>query len=217
MDDERFTTAYHRGMDSGHHILRSPGSTEDIHVEWRVHVLCWAAQHAAQLDGDFVECGVNTGLYSLAVCDYLDFNALDRDFWLFDTYQGVPLDQADPVEREHVQRVNASHYSDCYELARANFAPYPRAHLVRGRVPETLSSVEIPKVAYLSIDMNIALPERAALEHFWPKLVAGGIVILDDYGGLFRTPQRQTADDFAASVGASVLCLPTGQGILIKP
>src|SRR5882672_10236380 len=73
LHDPRFVSAYRRGMDSGHHIGRAPGSTEDLHIEWRVHVLLWAAQHASELQGDFVECGVNTGMYSLAICEYLDF------------------------------------------------------------------------------------------------------------------------------------------------
>jgi len=61
-------------------------------------------------------------------------------------------------------------YTGVWEHARETFAPYPKAHLVRGRVPDTLASVPIGRVAYLSIDMNIAFQEKAALEYFWPKL-----------------------------------------------
>ncbi len=53
---------------------------------------------------------------------------------------------------------------------------------MRGKVPESLATVEIERVAYLSLDMNIAYPEIEALKHFWPKLVPGAIVVLDDYG-----------------------------------
>jgi O-methyltransferase len=217
LDEARFREAYRAGMDSGHHILRAPGSRDDIHVEWRVHVLCWAAAHAARLAGDFVECGVNTGIYSLAVCKYVGFDKLDRDFWLFDTYRGIPESHMAPEERATRIEENASLYSECYELARRNFAPYPRAHLVRGTVPETLASVQIGKVAYLSIDMNIVAPERAAIEHFWPKLVPGGIVVLDDYGWLHFDAQKRSMDEFAARAGVEVLTLPTGQGLLLKP
>jgi O-methyltransferase len=42
----------------------------------------------ARTTGDFVECGVNTGIFSLAVCEYVDFNRLDKSLWLFDTYKG---------------------------------------------------------------------------------------------------------------------------------
>lgn len=216
LSDPRFVAAYRAGMDSGHHIEGPKGSATDLHIEWRVHVICWAATHAAKLDGDFVECGVNTGIYSLAACRYINFNKLDKDFWLFDTFAGVPETHMSPEERSTEVEKSAARYSECYDLVRNNFAPYPRAHLVRGTVPETLTSVPIDRVAYLSIDMNIVLPERAAIEYFWPKLVPGGIVVLDDYGWLPHVAQKRALDDFATSVGTEIMVCPTGQGILLK-
>ena len=78
-------------------------------------------------------------------------------------------------------------------------------------------TVSIEKIAYLSLDMNIAAPERAALEHFWPKLVSGGVIVLDDYGWAAHVEQKATIDEFAAARGIQVCCLPTGQGLIIKP
>ena len=216
MTDPRFLSAYKRGMDSGHQILRPAGSREDIHIEWRVAIACWAAHHATRLPGDFVECGTNTGIVSLAICEYVDFNSTGKSFWLFDTFSGIPLDQISDTERAlQRQRDNAS-YPECYELAKRNFAPYPKAHLVRGRVPDTLKSVSIDTVSYLHLDMNIAYPERAAIEHFWPKMPVGGIVLLDDYGWSNYRAQKSTMDDFASINGVAIMMLPTGQGILIK-
>ena len=65
--------------------------------------------------------------------------------------------------------------------------------------------------------MNAAYPERAALEHFWPKLARGAFVVLDDYGWETCRLQREAADAFAASVGVEILTLPTGQGMVVKP
>jgi len=218
LGDPRFIAAYRRGMDSGHHIMRAPGSRDDLHVEWRVHVLLWAAQHAAKLQGDFVECGVNTGIYSLAVCDYLDFNSLDKSFYLFDTFRGLPEEQVS-VEEEVLGRLEESerYYSECYEVAQRNFAPFKRAVLVRGKVPDTLASVRIGQVCYLSIDMNIVEPEIAAMEFFWDKLVPGAPVIFDDYGWSTYRLQKDAMDDFAKRKSVAILTLPTGQGLLLKP
>src|SRR5690606_4905939 len=93
----------------------------------------------------------------------------------------------------------------------------PNATLVRGRVPDTLSGPDIRSVAYLSIDMYIVEPERAALEHFWPLIADGGVVVLDDYGFRGHEMQRASADEFAASAGVPILPLPTGQGVMVKP
>ena len=218
LNDPDFSAAYQRGMNSGHHIGRVPGSTTDIHIEWRVHVLLWAAWHARHLPGDFVECGVNTGICSLAVCEYLDFNSLNKSFWLFDTFAGIPIDQVTEREKKLGRlEENKMMYSDCYATALHNFSPYPKAHLIRGKVPETLHDVDIDAVCYLSIDMNIVEPEIAAIEFFWDKLSAGALVILDDYGGTSYVAQHEAMNAFAASKNVKICELPTGQGLLIKP
>lgn len=180
-------------------------------------VCCWATWHAKHLEGDFVECGVNTGIFSIAVCNYIDFNSTGKSFYLFDTFCGIPQEQMLPEEIA-VGRIqeNQNFYQECYELAKHNFAPFPKAHLVRGRVPDTLSSVPIEKVCYLSIDMNIVAPEIAAIEYFYYKLVPGAPVILDDYAFAGYYKQKEAWDVFAAKKGIKILCLPTGQGLFIK-
>src|SRR6516225_1322604 len=32
-------------------------------LQWRTYIVCWFADHVKNLEGDFVECGVNTGAY----------------------------------------------------------------------------------------------------------------------------------------------------------
>lgn len=217
MSDKRFLSAYQRGMDSNHQIMRPPGSRDDIHIEWRVAIACWAAQHATRLSGDFVECGVNTGIVSLAVCEYVDFNATGKSFWLFDTFCGIPPEQITKTEQILGRSDESSAlYPECYEIAKRNFMPFSNVKLVKGRVPDTLTSVSITAVAYLHLDMNIAYPERAAIEHFWPKMPVGAIVLLDDYGWSPYRPQKEILDDFAKKNGVEIMMLPTGQGLLIK-
>ncbi|MFZ4593173.1 MAG: TylF/MycF/NovP-related O-methyltransferase [Verrucomicrobiaceae bacterium] len=214
MHEPAFREAYELGFNSGHSFAKNDPS---LSLEWRVHVILWAAQQALHCDGDFVECGVNTGIFSLAICKHLDFAKQPRKFFLFDTYQGIPEPQMSANERDHLTAHNAACYEDCHDLALRNFAPWPNAVLIRGMVPDTLASVSISKVAYLSLDMNIAKPERAALEYFWPKLSRGAPVVLDDYGWANFAEQKATMDEFAAQQGVPICCLPTGQGILIKP
>jgi O-methyltransferase len=217
LNDPRFRSAYRRGMNSGHSFNSIEGSDHEIGIEWSVYICCWAAMQAARLPGDFVECGVNTGITSLAVCEYIDFNRTGKCFWLFDTFCGIPEEQMNEKEKAlDRQRYNSWWYSDCWEQTKANFAAFPKASLIRGTVPPSLATVQIDKVCYLSIDMNIAYPERAAVEFFWPKLVPGAVVILDDYAWKDHEEQKRAMDEFATSQGVSVLTLPTGQGMLIK-
>ena len=180
---------------------------------WERHVVLWAAHHAAKLAGDFVECGVSSGIASMSVVSYLDFNKLTgRKFYLFDTFNG--LDKRFATEKEYKKYEHA--YLDSYEFVKESFKEYPNVILVRGSIPLTLSRAKIAKVAYLHIDMNCVIPEKEAIKYFWPKLVPGAIVILDDYGLASHKEQKKAMDEFAFLEKVKILSLPTGQGMIIK-
>ena len=145
---------------------------------------------------------------------YLNFVKFkDRRYYLFDTFTG--LDPEFSIEQELKQYRFA--YPDSYEFVKKSFQEFNNVIIVKGPVPTTLSQVTIDKVAYLSIDMNVVVPEIRALEFFWLKLVPGAIVILDDYAQMCHENQKRAMDQFATSVGIKILSLPTGQGIIIKP
>jgi len=191
------------------------GTVPDI--RWRAHVCCWAAKNAILIEGDFVECGVHTGLLSLTISHFLDFAKLDRKFWLLDTFNGIPVERVSDEDKSHAEELNAAVFFDCYDLARRNFKPFPNAKLVRGILPDSLAEAQIDKIAYLSIDLNNAAAEMATIELLWSKLSPGAIVILDDYAFTGFESQYRAWNDFAGSQNVMILTVPTGQGILIKP
>jgi len=208
MKDADFMAAYSRGVKAD----------EDRQWHWRVHVGLWAACNARMLEGDFVECGVNRGFLSSAIMRYLDWNTMDKHFYLYDTFRGI--DESLFNENELLQgRVdfNRKMYSECYERAKENFSEFKNVHLVRGSIPDTLNNVHIEKVCYLSIDMNCAKPEIESATYFWDKLVPGAIVLLDDYAYVGFEEQHKAFGKFARDKGIKILSLPTGQGLFIKP
>lgn len=209
LKDQNFQDAYEFGLNSGHRYGRMP-------QEWQFYIACCLASHALHLDGDFVECGVNTGRMSLTICKYINFNSIDKNFYLFDTYCGMPEYQILESEREYALDYNKQWYPDVYELTKANFSPFTRAIPVRGIVPDTLASVPIEAVCYLHLDMNIVAPEIAALRFFWDKLSRGAVVLLDDYNFERHILQKQEMDAFAKEQGTKVIPLPTCQGLIIK-
>lgn len=79
-----------------------------------------------------------------------------------------------------------------------------------------MSSEEITQVAYLSLDLRIAGPVRA-IQHFWPKLVTGAIVVLGGYSWNNITPQKEAIDRFAAKIGSQILPISPGDGLMVKP
>jgi hypothetical protein len=180
--------------------------------DWRIYVACWAGQQGVPIEGDFVECGVEKGMLSRTIMEYVGFKALDKKFYLIDTYRGMDERFLSPSER-----TRDNYYPDSYELVKRSFAPFPNAVVVRGAVPEVLDELRVNKVAYLSIDMNAVIPEIAAAEFFWDKMSPGAVMLLDDYGNGGREEQRDAFDEFAKRKRVPILSLPTCQGLIVKP
>jgi Macrocin-O-methyltransferase (TylF) len=216
MNDAAFRRAYARGV-------LAIGGTDTYRWHWRIHVGLWVAQVAVRLEGHFVECGVNRGFLSSAIMEYLDWNSLNRDFYLLDTFAGLDerliLQQelAAGAREKNARDLRSGFYVRGAESVRSNFSQWPRAHIVQGTVPETLGRIGAGPVAYLHLDMNSAAPEVAAITYLWDRLADGATVLLDDYAYLGYAPQRQAMDEFARSRGVGVCALPTGQGLIIRP
>ncbi len=144
-------------------------------IRWRAHVCCWAAQHALRLQGDFVEMGVHTGLLSKTLCHYLNFADIPKNFYLFDTFEGIPIiPEMTEKDRELAGRNNKRIYFDVFKITKENFAEFPNVRLVKGVLPESIGQVSLDKIAYLSIDLNSAYHERNSIETVWDKIEGGG-------------------------------------------
>lgn len=205
--EEKFTKAYQAASNTK--------PWEGFTLQWRVYIVCWLADKVKNLEGDFVECGVNTGAYSRAIVDYVDFNSLGKAFYLFDTFSGLDEKQITENEKKAGIADYLGNYKDVYQQVKETFSPF-NVQVVRGRVPDTLGECKSEKICYLSIDMNVTEPEIAAANYFWDKIVKGGVIILDDYGFPPHINQKLAFDSFAKEKGTSILTLPTGQGIIFK-
>ena len=211
MYDPKFAEAYRLAEKAGSFTSKAGLVNK---VMYRVYILCWAANQAKHLEGDFIECGVSWGACSRAITHYVDFNKLSKEFYLLDTYSGFPEDSI--TKQELDMGITGFEYEECYDEVSRTFKDFSNVKLIRGRVPDTLPLVYSEKIAFLHIDMNCVKPEIAAGEFFWDKLVKGAFVILDDYGFYMHVHQRKAWDVFAEKRNVKILTLPTGQGLLIK-
>jgi hypothetical protein len=189
--DPRFVSAYERAVQAGGF---------DYGIRWRTHIILWAAQLSARLEGAFVECGTGKGFMASAICEYLDWT--DRPFYLYDTFE--------PAKRERERPF----YADGLGAVRENFTQWPGVQLIVGRIPETLRDTQ--QVAFLHVDLNDAAAEESVVRHFWPRLLPSACLVFDDYGRIGYEQEGEAAARVATDLGFSVLALPTGQGLVIK-
>jgi O-methyltransferase len=208
INEDNFKTAYQ--------LAANTKPWDNFASQWRYHIILWYAKRAAKLEGDFVECGVNTGGYAKAIISYLNFNEMSKTFYLLDTFEGLDKTQITIQEFKNGIGHYLNEYKNVYNQVLETFKG-DNVKIVKGLVPDTLREVDTQKICYLSLDMNVAFPEVAALHYFWDKLVPGAVIVHDDYGFANHFQQKLEIDKFAQEKGVDVLCLPTGQAIIIKP
>ena len=213
MGERRFADAYKRGV---------AATGTDYQWHWRVHIGLWAAQTAARLPGDFVECGVNKGFLSSSIMQRLDWDSLGKQFYLLDTFRGMDVrylseeDVREGVVEKNVELIASGFYATESSAVRRNFAEWRNVQIIEGTIPETLPQVRAERIAFLHIDLNCVAPEIAALTCFWDRLVVGAPVLLDDYAYHGYRHQKVAMDELAGRLGVPIASLPTGQGLLLK-
>ena len=198
LDDREFVTAWGENAESD----------VDRAIMWRRYILACAAYHCVQLDGDFVECGAYTGVGVKTVVDYLGGKEFTKDFWIYDLFEH---------DKSMVHHSMPEHGSGLEQKVRQKFQAYPQVRIFQGMIPDVFAGQSPEKIAYLHIDLNEAPAEIAALDALFEKVVAGGIVILDDYEwSLAYRGQKLAEDPWFEARQYRVIPLPTGQGIVIK-
>jgi hypothetical protein len=151
-------------------------------------------------------------MMSAALHSLENWNESNKNLYLCDTFEpfGIDPETGRNDKSFGVRDTYAKSLSD----VEANFLEWKRIKFVVGYVPDSLQSVVIEKVAFLHIDLNNAAAEVGALRYFWPKVVRGGIIILDDYAQVLI--QNQAMRALGNELGFAILTTGTGQGIIVK-
>jgi hypothetical protein len=174
----------------------------------RVTTLADAVEYVigADVPGDFVECGVWRGGSSMAVAlTLLRLGAEHRRLWLYDTFGRMPAPGV--RDRDYAGRDVAGHEASMLGEAGLSLSDvraamdttgYPQEHIryVPGRVEETIPGAAPAEIALLRLDTDWYESTRHELEHLYPRLVSGGVLIVDDYG--HYAGARQAVDEHFA-------------------
>lgn len=210
MNDEKFKQAYQKCVETDKGRLLP----NNYSIRWRIHTLLWASKHTSYLEGDFVDFGGGFGLFASAIYDYLNFDSLNKKYYLLDSFKGLDTETSSQVELS--RNANYTKYGDWSTEIMEKFKEYKNINIIKGFIPESLQQLNTDKICFASIDLNSVNPEESALEFTWNRLVKGGIIIFDDYGFPGHVDQKNSHDRFAEKNNTLIYTCPTGQGILIK-
>jgi len=187
----------------------------DPDLPWRVHQIIWSVDQVLNLDGVFVECGVGRGgLMASLTSSISDWNLRNEKMFLFDTFESNTI-YSKSGQKISTEKPN-KYYAVSIEETRANFTQYDNITFVPGSVLETVSPGLCGKIKFLSIDLNNSEAEEHVFRTFYPDVVPGGIIVLDDYYAAGRDRQRLLMDKMAIELNFNILATPSGQGIVVK-
>lgn len=143
--------------------------------------------NALNVPGDIVECGVwNGGASAMMAFACLNTKVpRERLFWLFDSFEGLPLPgpQDGKVENKYffdgMCRGSVSSVEKVFEKLCLSLN---NVRIVKGWFEATLRGAAIDRIAVLHIDADWYDSVKYVLETFYEKVVPGGFIVLDDYG-----------------------------------
>jgi hypothetical protein len=200
------------------HAIAERASAYTMTSRPRMQALIDAVRHCQrrELPGAFAECGVWRGGSVLAMILTLQELGAERDIYLYDTFEGMTapgVHDVSPLDPPAIETWEAAQGSD--ERAWGElFSPevfdedavrsvlletgYPEArlHFVRGPVEETLPEHSPGQLALLRLDTDWYESTKHEMEHLYPGLVEGGVLIIDDYGH-WEGARRAVEEHFA--------------------
>jgi len=168
------------------------------------YTLFQAVEHigASNVAGAVVESGVwRGGNVALCALTLLAAGDASRDLYLFDTFDWswpdlTPWDtkvgEGTAAERNAVleKRRNApQEYLDAQRVSEAKVRdfiaatgyPPDRVHTIKGLVQDTIPESAPDEIALLRLDTDMYESTYHEFVHLYPRLVSGGILIIDDY------------------------------------
>jgi len=200
----------------------------------RVASLCHAIEYITrrELPGDVVECGVwRGGSMMAAALALLHFKDTARSIYLFDTYEGmtsptqidkrVGLDLLASAVLADVPRSSRvwgiSHIDEVKVNLGSTGYLAERLHFIKGPVEHTIPDYAPDQIGILRLDTDWYESTRHELVHLYPRLCAGGVLILDDYG--WWEGQKKATDEYIREGNLALLMIRTdalGGRITIK-
>ena len=178
------------------------------------------------IDGDFVEAGVWRGGSSIVARKMIGAN---RNFYLFDTYSGMTEPSAKDSRigsrasesilqkwKDSISENTSSWDFASLEEVKKNFVRYnlldSSIRFIVGDVRKTLVESQLPeKISLLRLDTDFYDSTLIEMQALWPRLVSGGILILDDYG--YWDGAKTAVDEYFESIGIrNVLKIPIAGG-----
>ncbi len=198
LEDQDYLNDYAKLMDN-----------DNWHSLDRKYVLKNLLNLIGHIDGDIAECGVYTGQSAYFLCKF--FTKMQKTIHLFDSFEGL----SSPSGKDGIYWAKGD-MKISEDMVKNNLAEFDNFITYKGWIPSRFNEVGDLKFCFIHIDVDLYQPTLDALIFFYPRLVANGIILLDDYGFISCPGARAAVDFFLQDKPEQLVMLPTGQAFIIK-
>lgn len=164
------------------------------------------------------ECGCWRGLSAYQLAYHLKAADFNNRLIIFDSFEGLSDFKTEDTRNNKIlnPEKRKKEFSCSMKVVQENLKEFGFIEYKKGWIPERFSEVSDLKFALVHIDVDLYQPIKDSLEFFYPRLISGGIIVLDDYGYIAFPGAKQATDEFMKSRDDFFLHLPSGSAFIIK-
>ncbi len=157
--------------------------------------------------GAFAELGVYRG----ETARFIHEMDSSRILHLFDTFEGFG-DGDLQLESSTDEKYSTDNFSDTsLGQVKEYIEGNDNVRFHQGFFPDSAKDLKEEVYAFVHLDADLYQPTLAALNYFYPKLAAGGVIIIHDYNHTWDG-LRKAVDEFSQTISETVVEIPDWQG-----
>jgi O-methyltransferase len=144
-------------------------------------------QSVAQLPGDMVECGVYRGETLASEALYLKQHNISKTLCGCDSFEGFDETVLSEIALggSHDPQKKIGGFSDTsfglIQEKLRSLEVHERVSLLKGYFQDTLHELDGRRFCFVHLDCDLYDSYKTCLDFFYPRLVPGGIILLDEY------------------------------------
>jgi hypothetical protein len=174
------------------------------------------------LPGAVLEAGCFRGQSSFLICSQLrqlNPKFTGHDYFIIDSFKG--LSRPRPIDGQSSVKTFKRHgfRNTSEEFVREALKDFPDIEIFAGWIPEILQKIPEQQYRFVHIDVDLFLPTYTCLQYFYPRMHAGGIIVIDDYGPWASdlwVGCKKAVEKFSVEHKAPFAPLTTGNAFFIK-
>jgi hypothetical protein len=198
--------------------------SDNIYKQFRFNSLLQIVEHVVKgkIDGEYAECGCWKGHSSYLICKTLSLNGYNKTYHIFDSFEGLseklPIDKHLRYEfsQEKIKEERRFFAATQEEVLRT-LSGFNFVKLYKGWIPERFDEVKDLHFAFVHIDVDLYQPTLDSLKFFYPRLLKGGAIVVDDYGLTGYPGCKKAIEEFLSDNDCGFFYeIPSGGCFIIK-